>query len=98
MDEYRIDSLPKASIESVTPRLDGGAPEGTSFSGLIEQLIGSTNKAQLDANDKAEKLANGEAGTVETVLAIHKADLSLRLMLEVRNRALQAYQEITRAV
>ncbi len=67
------------------------------FSTMVKTMIDQTNEAQLDANKKAEGFARDEVGLTETVLAVNKADLSLRMLMEVRNRALEAYRELTRA-
>lgn len=78
----------------------GGAPNtsGEAFTQMVKKIIDQTNEAQLDANAKAEGFAKGEVGLTETVVAVNKADLSLRMLLEVRNKALEAYRELTRAV
>ena len=65
---------------------------------IVKKMINQTNEAQLDANQKAEGFARDEVGLTETVLAVNKADMSLRMLMEVRNRALEAYRELTRAV
>ena len=45
---------------------------------------------------QARALAEGEGDTVETMLALSRAELSLQLVTQVRDRALEAYQEIMR--
>ncbi len=71
---------------------------GDAFGKMVQSLISDANAAQIDAEKKAEGFAKNEVGVVETVLSVSKADTSLRLLLEVRNRALEAYRELTRAV
>ena len=44
-----------------------------------------------------QRLATGESDSVhETMLALAKADLSLRVFMEVRNKVIDAYQEVMR--
>ncbi|MDP6978839.1 MAG: flagellar hook-basal body complex protein FliE [Myxococcota bacterium] len=94
----------KASLLSSPEFSDvGGATQAPNtaseaFSTMVKAMIDQTNEAQLDANAKAEGFARKEVGLTETVLAVNKADLSLRMLMEVRNRALEAYRELTRAV
>lgn len=97
MEEFRIDGgLPRnIEFESLETVPKGGI--GEAFGQMVEKLLHQTNDAQLDAEHKAEQFAKGDIGVVDTVLAVNKADVSLRLLLEVRNKALEAYREIIRA-
>ena len=67
------------------------------FAGALERAVSVTNQ-QIQAGDRAsEAFAAGEdIGLHETVLAVEKADLSLRTFIAVKNRAVEAYQEIMR--
>jgi flagellar hook-basal body complex protein FliE len=48
------------------------------------------------AESTATSLAQGGAGSVETILALSRAELALRHVVSVRNRLLESYQEIMR--
>jgi len=78
------------------PEAAGEAP-GSSFGELVKGLVSEVNQSQSRAEASASALARGEAGIVETVLALNDADLKLRLAVEVRNRFLAAWQEISTA-
>lgn len=72
---------------------------GSSRSGFAERLgalLTEADRAQQDAETQARALAEGEGDTVETMLALSRAELSLQLVTQVRDRALEAYQEIMR--
>ena len=94
-------SLGGASAASLASRLAPATRDehrgGLDFAGLVKDLIVDTNRAQNEAQRLSQDLAKGEADIVETVVALDKADLSLRLAVEVRNRVLAAWQEITHA-
>ena len=47
-------------------------------------------------NDAMEQVSRGSMGIHEGMLAISKADLSLRLLIQVRNKVMEAYREISR--
>lgn len=100
MESFRIGDFSPPSFEMETPSLDLDKQRsaGDVFGEMVQAILDQTNEALLDADKKAELYAKGEVGIVETVLAVNKADISLRMMLEVRNRALEAYRELTRAV
>ena len=66
------------------------------FGQWIGAAIDSTSQAQTDSETQARALAEGRGDLVSTMLSLNRAELSLSLMLQVRNRALDAYQEIMR--
>ena len=67
------------------------------FSETIKEFIADINH-QLHAGKEAElKIIKGDVNNFEELLAqIEKADISLRLITEIRNKALESYQEIMR--
>jgi flagellar hook-basal body complex protein FliE len=67
------------------------------FSQVISQLIDDANTQQLQSNQAVEQFAAGRTDNIhEVVLTAAKADLSFRLVLEIRNRLIESYQEIMR--
>ncbi|WP_419769158.1 MAG: flagellar hook-basal body complex protein FliE [Candidatus Marinarcus sp.] len=70
---------------------------GDSFEKMLSDAIGSVNKTQVDAYDAMEGIATGKVTNLQgAVQKIEEAELSLRLALEVKNKALSAYKEIMR--
>jgi len=71
-------------------------PEKT-FQETLKESLEKVNEIQQEADDAVKKLATGEGGNIhETMLAIEKADVSFRMMMQVRNKIVEAYQEIMR--
>lgn len=69
----------------------------TDFSALLKDAISDVNDAQLEADSAVEEVLNGEVNNIhDTMAALQKADVSLKLMMEVRNKLLEAYQEVMR--
>jgi flagellar hook-basal body complex protein FliE len=66
-----------------------------SFSDTLRDAIGSVN-ALHKASDKAtQELATGKTDNVaDVMIASEKADIALRLMVQVRNKIIDAYQEV----
>lgn len=65
------------------------------FSQLLSAVLGEVNAHSQAAQAATElSLAGGEITQVETLTAVKKADLALRMLIQVRNRVLEAYQEI----
>lgn len=72
-------------------------PGSLSFKEVVKDFLSDTNRAQLNADLMIAKSLTGEINDVHTVtVAVTKAETSLRLMLEIRNRLMSAYQEIMR--
>ncbi len=67
-----------------------------SFAARAGEALRQADQLQSDAEHQAAELAAGRGSTVETMVALSKADLSLRMVVAFRNRALQAYEELMR--
>jgi flagellar hook-basal body complex protein FliE len=72
------------------------APASGGFAELLKSSIDSVNEAQSSAADMAAALERGEQAVSlpEVMIALQKASLSFQAMTEVRNRLVNAYQEI----
>ncbi len=92
----RIDSTnlipapPSAPAEAA--RAEPG--DGESFVDAVKGLLESANRDQSEAERQAIALAEGKGDIVDAMVALSKADLSLRFVVTLRNRAVEAYREI----
>src|SRR5688572_17540803 len=69
-----------------------GAPD---FKAMLQQQIDEVNKLQSDANQAMENLATGRRDDVESVIiATQKADIAFKMLLQVRNKVMDAYEEV----
>ncbi len=85
-----------SNLPSPTATDKSSAPRGA-FGEQLKQAINSVNEAQLVADQAVEKLHSGQSGSLhETMIALEKADISMRLFVQLRNKAVEAYQEIMR--
>lgn len=76
-------------------KLGESAGEGVSFGRMLEDSIEKVNTFQNQADKAIKELVSGRTKNVhETLLAVEKADASLKLMMQVRNKVLEAYKEI----
>jgi flagellar hook-basal body complex protein FliE len=71
-------------------------PAAADFAETLRTLVRETDVDQKAAERAATDLANDRGDVVETMVALSKADLSLRAVAEMRNRALEAFHEILR--
>ena len=78
----------KQQGRSVSP----GTPD---FGTVLRESLGEVNQLQAKADEAVEALATGKGISLhDTMIALEKADLSFRLMMEVRNKIVQAYREV----
>lgn len=67
------------------------------FSNILEKAIGEVNQSQLTSNEAVSKFIKGEDISVhEVMVAMQEAQMSMQLLIEARNKVVEAYQEINR--
>ena len=70
---------------------------GTSFSNVLSDAISKVNDSEVNANNKIESLIKVEDVEMhEVMLAMQESVLSLQALIEVRNKTVEAYQEISK--
>lgn len=73
------------------------ARAGSEFSQMIKSSINQAVKAESASEKAIEGLQSGEAKNLhEVMISVEKADLSLKMLVQFRNKALQAYEEVMR--
>ncbi|MBU1659300.1 flagellar hook-basal body complex protein FliE [bacterium] len=70
---------------------------GTDFAGHLKSALNEVNDLQETSEKAIADLATGQVKDLhQAALAIGKAETSMQLMLEIRNKALSAYKELGR--
>lgn len=73
----------------------GGA--SVSFKALLTDALAQVNSLQQSADASVAKLASGKPVAIdEVMLTVQKADLALQLTTQIRNKLVEAYQEVSR--
>ncbi len=73
-----------------------GKGEGGEFLETLQQSIDRAEGAQGEAATQVAQLLNGKGADLHSaMIAVEKADLSFQLMMQVRNKIVQAYQQIS---
>jgi flagellar hook-basal body complex protein FliE len=68
---------------------------GESFAQILKQSVNEVNNSQVQAYNAMEDIATGKVKNLqEAVQKIEEAELSLKLGLEVKNKALGAYKQV----
>jgi flagellar hook-basal body complex protein FliE len=70
---------------------------GGKFMDTLQQTMDQVQDVQDDAQTKVAELLNGNGADLhQAMIAVEKADLSFQLMMQVRNKIVAAYQEVSR--
>ncbi len=81
--------LPRTST-ATNPSTDGG-----SFKQMLIDSLQDVNSMQQQANHAVESMmTGGDTDPAAVLTAVQKADLSFRLMMQMRNKMMQVYQEV----
>jgi len=84
-------------IPGSNPKAGQNSKDVASFGERIKEILGEVNDLQLNAGEIAEKFASGEIEDIHDVMiAAEKASVGMELVLEVRNKLIDAYREISR--
>ena len=97
VNAIRLGGVAETAARRAADAKSNPAGGGAGFAGALQDAVGATDKLQVDAEDAVKKFASGDLDDVHQVmLAMNRADLSFRMMLEVRNKLVEAYQEVMR--
>jgi len=88
--------LPALEKLSTDHKARKSAPK-ESFADMMKNFLQEVNQLQKEAGDHVEALLSGETVDLHDVMiAVEKASVSFELVMEVRNKLLEAYQELLR--
>ena len=88
--------LKPAGIEPKQPE-DGKQVGSNAFGSVLKDAIMDINKLQTDADKAIAKVQLEDAGSIhDAMIALEKAGISFQVMMQVRNKILDAYQEVMR--
>lgn len=96
-----IAGISPASLRGIDPTPLSGAVSKTdgasAFSELFEQAVNRVNQYQQTADTAVQRFLTGEDEDLHRVaMATQKAEVSFELFLQMKNKAVQAYQEMMR--
>ena len=99
MDQARdIQQAAKTGQVDSTQSVQGaGAVQGAGFGEVLNQFVGEVNQKQLDSTQAVNDLLAGkEIPLHQAMIAMQEAGVAFQLMVEVRNKLLEGYQELMR--
>ena len=91
-----INSLsPAIPLPSGGPARPDAVQGTTSFKDVLLNSIDEVNSMQLAADQAVEQLATGgDVNPAQVLTAVQKADIAFRMMMQIRNKIVQAYQDV----
>ncbi|AIQ53335.1 flagellar hook-basal body complex protein FliE [Paenibacillus sp. FSL R7-0331] len=84
------------AMKSATAQTGGAAGSGQSFGTYLEDALNQVAAQEQQAKDMNNKFVLGEVNIDEAMISSQQALLSLQLTTQVRNKVIEAYQEIMR--
>ena len=91
MDDLRVGNVPQVPNSNYEKVNKKGPLE---FGKVIKGAIQRVNGLEKEADKSIMDLLNGKADVHETMVNLQKFDISMRLFLTIRNKAVEAYKEI----
>lgn len=92
-----IGSRLPVELPKPTPSSAAGGTNGTAFVDALKNAVDHVEISKKAADKSVESFLNGESDDIHAVgLANQRADLEFDMLLQVRNKVVQAYQEIMR--
>jgi flagellar hook-basal body complex protein FliE len=71
--------------------------DGKSFADTLTESLQKVNQLQQDADQAIENLVTGKSENIhDAMIALNKADMAFRMTMQMRNKIVEAYQEVLR--
>ncbi|MEP7031475.1 MAG: flagellar hook-basal body complex protein FliE [Pseudolabrys sp.] len=86
----RLTADPSAALAG----LGGGAKSDTSFTSVLKEAIGAVNEAGKKSDTQTRAMANGKSNMVDVVTAVAETEVAIDAVVAVRDKVIQAYEEI----
>jgi len=94
LDSGVIRDSKSLAIENPTAPGETGQT-GKSFADTLKEAVGNVNELQKSSDKSMQALATGKTDNVaDVMISAEKAEIALKVMVQVRNKIIDAYQEV----
>jgi len=94
MSDFKVyNDIPRMMPAPIAPKQQSNG----SFGKMLTEAIQQVNDVQQGTQDELQKFLSNESDLHAVMIALEKADLSFQTMMQVRNKFVQAYQEIMKS-
>ena len=85
------------NITDTTKNSESKNKENIDFLSILKETVADLNKSQKKADEASASIATGTVKDLhQAAITIDKAEINMKMMLEIRNKALSAYKELLR--
>ena len=92
-----INGIKNNPLTTIITQKSDNEKKKTGFAEFLKDYVNNVNEKQVNADKLIDKFLQGEEKDItNVVMAVQKADVSLQLFLQIRNKLVQAYQEVMR--
>ena len=89
---YPINAIDPALSTPIKVGSEGG---DSNFVDTLKEAIGQAGALQAEADNKVAQFAGGGQDLHSAMIAVEEANLTFQMMVQVRNKILQAYQQVS---
>jgi flagellar hook-basal body complex protein FliE len=90
-------SAVQSATAATPPTSIGQDAGGASFETVLKNAVGGVEQLHTSAQEQVTQLAQGDRQDIHSVMiAVEKADVAFQLMMQVRNKIVNAYQEVSK--
>jgi len=91
-----IQGVPPIASANLGERMQEVSSQPSEFWGTLRNVLDQVQQVQKEADGKVTTLLTGTGEDIHTAMAaVEKADLAFQLVMQVRNKIVQAYQQIS---
>ncbi|MCX8044272.1 MAG: flagellar hook-basal body complex protein FliE [Desulfobacterota bacterium] len=95
MKDMHIDIINKPIPSAHHVQADKKSSTGSDFSTMLVDAIKEVNRLQIESNKAIDELTSGTRENIhETMIAIEKASISFQMMMQIRNKIIEAYDQL----
>jgi flagellar hook-basal body complex protein FliE len=80
----------------VSPAVPRPSGAGAAFADTLSRILQTVDASTSEANTAIEKMLDGSVDPHEAMIALHAAETTFQVTVQIRNKFVQAYQEIMR--
>ncbi|MBM4333047.1 MAG: flagellar hook-basal body complex protein FliE [Deltaproteobacteria bacterium] len=96
MEDLKIKNISFPALEKISQGQRTASDPLAGFKKAIKNSVEEVNSLQKEANLNVQEMIQGKQDIHQTMISMEQAGLSFRLMLQVRNKMIAAYEEIMR--
>jgi flagellar hook-basal body complex protein FliE len=96
MNDMNIKNVLSAPLEKMGSEKPISHDPISDFKKALSQSVDDLNQQLLQADQSAQEMALGEMDIHQAMIALEQANISLRMIIQIRNKIITAYEEIMR--